>query len=280
MVDEFGTIRCRKRQTNAVEKFSEAESVVKQMASDLREFFKQIRQEFTTTGAVAPSGRFLAKAITKPMGELHGPRRICEIGPGTGAFTKRIVRELRDGDVFDLVEINSSFASHLRGRFETCPDYKRVSDRCEVHCIPLQDFEPNEKYDCVISGLPLNNFSPELVTELVDAAIQLVRPGGTFSMFEYMFVRPIRSRIGPKKTRDRMKAIEEIMQSRFQQHRYKTDWIFPNVLPAWVQHMRIDDPDREVAASADSFGKIVESSNESAGESNMDASGSYATQST
>lgn len=204
---------------------------------------RQFRHEFTTTGAVAPSGPFLAKAITRPMMEVEGPRHILEIGPGTGAFTKHVVRHLREGDRFDLVEINNGFVRHLENRFRTCPQYRRVADRCEIHCIPLQEFEPQDHidgYDAVISGLPLNNFSPELVSELVDASLSLVRPGGTFSMFEYMFVRPLRSRMGAKKTRERMKAIEEIMQTRFAQHRYKTDWVFPNVLPAWVQHLRID----------------------------------------
>lgn len=231
---------------------------MKQIAGDLKEFFRQIRQEFTTTGAVAPSGPFLAKAITRPMFEAEGPRRILEIGPGTGAFTKRIVRHLREGDVFDLVEINTAFADHLRNRFETCPHYGRVAEQCEVHCVPLQEFEPTEQYDFVVSGLPLNNFSPELVTELVDAAMQLVKPGGSFSMFEYMFVRPIRSRIGGRNTRERMKAIEEIMQSRFAKHRYKTDWVFPNVLPAWVQHLRVES-DAERAASSTTQASPTES---------------------
>lgn len=175
---------------------------------------------------------------------LDGPRRILEIGPGTGAFTRRIVKNLREGDRFDLVEINEGFAEHLRRRFETDKDYARVAEQCEVHCVPLQEFrspEGDESYDAVISGLPLNNFSPELVVELVDASVRQVRPNGTFSMFEYMYVRPLRSRVGAKKTRERMKVIEDIMQERFDEHRFKQDWVFANVLPAWVQHLRVGE---------------------------------------
>lgn len=226
---------------------------MRQKAADLKEFFRQFRREFKTTGAIAPSGPFLAKAITRPMMELSGPRRILEIGPGTGAFTKRIVRHLREGDRFDLVEINRGFAEHLEKRFLTCDHYRKVADRCEVHCLPLQDFDPAEgddSYDVVISGLPLNNFSPELVAELVDAALRHVRPGGTFSMFEYMYVRPIRSRFAGRQTRERMKQIESVMRDRFAQHRFKTDWVFPNVLPAWVQHLRVADTASDVSVEA------------------------------
>lgn len=217
---------------------------MRRQADDWKQFLRQFRQQFNTTGAVAPSGPFLARAITRPLFELSGPRRILEIGPGTGAFTRRIVKNLRPGDRLDLVEINDGFASHLEQRFTSDHDYVPVADRCQIHNLPLQDFvapDGIDQYDIVISGLPLNNFSPALVTELIDTALSHVRPGGTFSMFEYMYVRPLRSRVGPKKDRERMKAIESIMRERFDKYRFNTDWVFPNVLPAWVQHMRVED---------------------------------------
>lgn len=215
---------------------------MKQRISDLSHFMRQMWRQTSTTGAVMPSGRLLAKAITRPLAELDSPRRILEIGPGTGAFTDQIVRELRPEDRLDLVEINSEFADYIRRRFENLDSYRAVTDQCEVHCVSLDEFEPENgfgSYDAVVSGLPLNNFSPDLVSELVEASLKQVRPGGTFSMFEYMYVRPVRMRFGPRETRDRMQAIEEIMQSQFEQYRFRQDWVFLNMLPAWVQHLRV-----------------------------------------
>ena len=50
-----------------------------------------VRNEFfeaevdQTTGAILPSSRGLARAMTRPMRQAKGPRRILEVGPGTGA---------------------------------------------------------------------------------------------------------------------------------------------------------------------------------------------------
>jgi len=201
-------------------------------------FFRQFRERFETTGAVLPSSRFLARAMTRPLAERTGPRRILEVGPGTGAVTGHIVREVKPEDRFDLVEINSSFASLLRDRFDSDPDYKPAALVSRVHVCPLQEFAADDQYDVIISGLPFNNFPAELVESLVDRCLSLLKPGGTFSLFEYMFIRPLRVRVtrGPEKAR--LAAIERIMQTRFQAQRFRRDWIFMNVPPAWVQHLR------------------------------------------
>jgi phospholipid N-methyltransferase len=201
-------------------------------------FFRQFRERFETTGAVLPSSRFLAGSMTRPLAASIGPRRVLEVGPGTGAVTNRIVRELRPDDRFDLVEINETFADLLRDRFSSDGDYQRCASQSQVHVCPLQDFQADEKYDVVISGLPFNNFPAELVESLVDRCLDLLKPGGTFSFFEYMFIRPTRITISRGPDRDRLAAIERILQDRFQSLRIRRDWVFINVPPAWVQHLK------------------------------------------
>ncbi len=201
-------------------------------------FFRQFRERFETTGAVLPSSRFLARAMTRPLAACSGPRRILEVGPGTGAVTGHIVREVRPDDRFDLVEINNDFASLLKNRFETDPLYQRAAAVSQVHVCPLQEFAADGEYDVIISGLPFNNFPAELVESLVDRCLSLLKPGGVFSLFEYMFIRPIRVSVTRGAEKERLSAIEQIMQSRFQQQRIRRDWVFINVPPAWVQHLR------------------------------------------
>ncbi|MFP6764474.1 MAG: hypothetical protein VB858_12680, partial [Planctomycetaceae bacterium] len=69
-------------------------------------FFRQFRQRFETTGAIAPSSRYLARAMVGPLSQRgHAePVRILEIGPGTGAVTRTLITHMRDGDHLDLVE--------------------------------------------------------------------------------------------------------------------------------------------------------------------------------
>ena len=45
------------------------------------------------------------------------PRRVLEIGPGTGARSAQIERELSPVDQLDIVEINDEFVAYLGQRF-------------------------------------------------------------------------------------------------------------------------------------------------------------------
>ncbi len=209
-------------------------------------FFREFRNRFETTGSILPSSRFLARAMTGPLRQhprtnaagAPTPLRILEIGPGSGAVTASILPLLQPGDRFDLVEINENFVDLLRRRFETEAAWKRAAGQSTLHNCPLQDFRTDAPYDVIISGLPFNNFPMELVESLVTTTWGLLTPGGTWSFFEYMFVRPVRCRVSGKNDRERLSAIETFLQSRFRQDRFRRDWVFANVPPAWVQHLR------------------------------------------
>ena len=102
-------------------------------------FFRQFRQRFETTGAIAPSSRFLARSMTSFLAarDLSKPVRVLEIGPGTGPVTESIVKLLQPGDVFDLVELNEEFVSILKARFENERDWQRVRAQATIHQLPV-----------------------------------------------------------------------------------------------------------------------------------------------
>ncbi len=205
---------------------------------DQIEFFRQFRQRFHTTGAVAPSSRFLARAMTRPLRERTGSARVLEIGPGTGAVTRHIVRLLKPEDCFDLVEVNEVFADMLQGQFESNAIFRKVANQSSIHVCLLQDFRFTEPYDYVISGLPLNNFAPDVVQSIFDSYFELLAPGGVLSYFEYMYVRPVRSLVAKRAEADRLRSIGETMDSYLQQFRIRRDSVFFNLPPAWVQHLQ------------------------------------------
>jgi phospholipid N-methyltransferase len=211
---------------------------MKQFVNDHFQFFREYVRRFETTGAVAPSSRFLARALTRPLRARTDPVRVLEVGPGTGAVTRAIVRYIKPGDRLDLVEINERFAALLKDRFAADPYYRHVADCAEVHVCPLQAFSPTGRYDVIVSGLPFNNFPAALVEELLDLCLELLNPGGTLSFFEYMYVRPLRRLVARSHEKTRLGEIERILQERFSRNRFHTDWVFVNVPPAWVQHLR------------------------------------------
>jgi phospholipid N-methyltransferase len=202
------------------------------------EFLRQYRKRFTTTGSIAPSSRWLARAMTGPLRDRNGARRILEIGPGTGAVTRRIVRLMGPEDRLDLVELNETFAGILRRRFETDPAWRAVGDRSRLHECAIQDYQADGTYDIIISGLPINNFEVELVRDVFDAYFRLLAPGGVLSYFEYMYMRPMRKLVSGGETRERLNGLEALLKPVLAGHRLRTSWVFVNLPPAWVQHLQ------------------------------------------
>ena len=200
-------------------------------------FFRQFRDQFETTGAIAPSGKSLATALCQPLRERPGSRRILEIGPGTGAVTNAIVTHLRPGDSLDMVEINEPFAEGLRTRFATRPDWSRVAAQCTVHHCDLDSFDGGP-FDLVISGLPFNNFPTDLVHRLIDRSLDLLADGGSMTYFEYLYVRPVRRRVGKRPDRLRLTRIDERLRRRYEQHGGTLKRVMLNIPPACVRHLR------------------------------------------
>src|SRR5438270_8819364 len=100
--------------------------------ADCGAFFRAFRRNFHTTGAILPSSRFLARAMASDLKGPRGPARILEVGPGTGAVTREIVRLLLPGDRLDAVEINPSFVAHLRRRLDEAVLFRRRLDQIEL----------------------------------------------------------------------------------------------------------------------------------------------------
>lgn len=205
-------------------------------------FFRNFRTRFETTGSILPSSRFLGKSMSRFLAKRgDGPLRVLEIGPGTGPVTSEIVRHLKPGDCFDLVELNEEFVDVLKKRFETEAAWSAVKDVSHIHQLPLQEFQFDEKYDIVISGLPFANFPGELVQQFVDQYAQLVKPGGTISYFEYMFIRPIKTKVSWGKSRGQIQAVDAVVREFCRKYEFCRDNVFLNVPPAWVHHLRVGE---------------------------------------
>ena len=208
------------------------------MFRDHVEFFRQFRTHFHTTGSVAPSSRHLAQAMTRHIAAPRGPARILEVGPGTGAVTRRILKLLRPGDRLDLVELNESFANLLRQRFQSDPAFQPAAGQAQVHVCGIETFKSDAKYDYIISGLPFNNFSPAFVSQVLQAFDELMAPGGMLSYFEYMYVRPLRRLVSRQSERTRLTELDCVLSAFRSRHGASRDSVFLNIPPAWVQHLR------------------------------------------
>jgi phospholipid N-methyltransferase len=210
-------------------------------------FFGEFRREFHTTGAILPSGRFLAAALTKPLRSRRPPWRILEVGPGTGAVTRTIARRMIPGDHLDAVEINPRFASLLAQRISWEPAFVLHRDAIEVICAGVEELPGEALYDLIVSGLPLNNFSPAQVRSILATFTRLARPRGVITWFEYVMARQITVPFVNRQERRRLSRVGRLMRGFIRRHQGRSEPIFVNVPPAIVWQVRLK-PAEEMSA--------------------------------
>ncbi|HZZ72925.1 MAG TPA: methyltransferase domain-containing protein [Pirellulales bacterium] len=208
--------------------------------ADQRVFLKQFWSQYRTTGAIWPSGRSLSRALARFVREGTGPRRILEVGPGTGAVTAEIIRGMNAADRLELVELNDDFVRHLQARFATDALFQTVAERSEIHHAPVEALTADQSYDLIVSGLPLNNFEVVEVDAILNSFRRLLKPGGTISFFEYMAIRKVKACISGSQTRARLRGIAASLDRLFETE-VGRDCVFWNITPAWVHHVRLGE---------------------------------------
>lgn len=239
---------------------------MRQRLAETRIFWREFRQTFISTGAVLPSGSALAKALARHVAVAHyqrephdkrkndspvpdrsrvsqsssvRKRRILEIGPGTGPVTTHILRHMGPHDTLDLVELNERFVSALQDRLQRDSHWQTVAERIQIHCLPIEELPETEPYEIIISGLPLNNFSCEMVEAILDRIHQLAAPDAMLSFFEYVAIRKAKSLFCQSPERRRLSGIEQILTQQLSAWEVDRECIFANIPPAWVHHLRL-----------------------------------------
>jgi phospholipid N-methyltransferase len=215
-----------------------------QRSSSTRLFLKQAREEFFHVGAIAPSSRFLARVVTRNIPQDRGGLRVLEAGAGTGALTGEILQRLPPRSHLDIYEINPDFASHLAARFVHAAPHGNGRSKgrpdltVTVHNRRVQDLQPEPRYDVIVSGLPLNNFAPDTVREIIRTLFDALKPGGVMAYFEYLLIREIKSLATGKEERRRLRRVGRITGSFLDRYEFKRESVFLNIPPALVHHLR------------------------------------------
>jgi phospholipid N-methyltransferase len=212
------------------------------MFRDSRVFLKQFFAQYHTTGSVLPSSRSLAKALCRFAADRNGnadaPREILEVGPGTGAVTAQLVKTLRPNDRLTLVELNDDFVRHLQNRFATEPSFQAVAGQTQIVHGRVEKVAGEQRYQVLISGLPLNNFAVDEVEQILALFERLIAPGGTLSFFEYIAIRWFKALVSTGAGRIRLQGIGKAIHNTLAGREIKCDWVWPNVPPTWVHHVR------------------------------------------
>jgi phosphatidylethanolamine/phosphatidyl-N-methylethanolamine N-methyltransferase len=155
-------------------------NVSHQRWQDHRLFLSHFRKSPRTVGAIAPSSQRLARTM---LDGLHLPSgvRVAELGPGTGAVTGEIVRRLPHDAACLAIDINPEFSARVGARW---PQIESICDRAErlVEIARVRGLLP---IDHIISGLPFASLPVATARAIVEAIVRALRPGGTFTTFQY-----------------------------------------------------------------------------------------------
>ncbi len=132
-------------------------------------------------GAISPSSANLAQKMIEWI-EWEKVKVVVELGPGTGAFTQRILDQMPDDGRYLGVEINPQMCRMLQKRFDGITLHQGTVANLENMC----GAEGVAEVDSIISGLPWASFSDGMQTEYLDAIMKVLRRDGQFVTFAYL----------------------------------------------------------------------------------------------
>lgn len=154
--------------------------------ADEARFIKSWFDSPLTTGAVTPSGRFLARAMARCV-DPQAQGLIVELGPGTGPVTEALIARGVPAEKLVLVEYDPAFCKLLERRFPGVQvlrgDAYRLKDT-------LKHLE-GEAISTIVSSLPLLTRPERERLLLLDDAFALMGAEGSFVQFTYGLVSPM-----------------------------------------------------------------------------------------
>jgi phosphatidylethanolamine/phosphatidyl-N-methylethanolamine N-methyltransferase len=149
-------------------------------------FIKGMMARPKTVGAIMPtSGRTAAvmASIINPQSGMP----VLELGPGTGVITKAILARGVRPECLVSVEYSTEFVAHLRGKY---PGVDFINgDAFDIHTT-LASYA-GQKFDSVISGIPLLNFPMQTRVKLIEDLLDIIPPGRPVVQFSYGPVSPV-----------------------------------------------------------------------------------------
>lgn len=149
-------------------------------------FFRQWLSAPLQTGAVLPSGEALVRAIAREV-DLTIPGAVVELGPGTGAVTRALLRRGIPPERLILVERNAAFVSLLERRFPNV----RVLQGDAIDLPQLLVDAGIDTVSQVVSSLPLRSLPFVVQRRVLRSAFRVLAHGGRYLQFTYGLTSPV-----------------------------------------------------------------------------------------
>lgn len=147
-------------------------------------FLREFVRDPMSVGAVAPSGAALAEVATAAVPRAGSPV-VVELGPGTGAFTRRIQERLPRAGRHIAVELNARFAGRLAVAHPAVDVV--VADATDLRRVLAG--RGLGRADVIVSGLPWAAFGEQAQGDILAEVVAVLPPDGVFTTFAYVHAR-------------------------------------------------------------------------------------------
>jgi len=156
-------------------------------------FFREFLRHPKLVGSIIPTSSYAIRATLKPV-NWASCRTIVEYGPGTGAFTRHILRLARPDCRIVLVEPNPDFVEFLT---VSLPDPRlTVIEGSAADIGQILSDLGIDGADYVLSGLPFSMIDAGVANRIVEETGKALSPGGQFLVYQYsLFALPMLKRV-------------------------------------------------------------------------------------
>lgn len=144
-------------------------------------FLTKFLQQGTGIAALAPSSRWLARAVIRGI-DFTQARWVVELGAGTGPITAELLHQASGRCRALIVERDGDFCDRLRRRFPQAEVIQ--ADAADLDRLLAE--RRIEAVDHIISGLPLPSFPAAERDGLLGVVGRRLTPAGTFRQLTHM----------------------------------------------------------------------------------------------
>jgi phosphatidylethanolamine/phosphatidyl-N-methylethanolamine N-methyltransferase len=149
-------------------------------------FFRQWLRSPKSMGAVIPSSRALARAVTREVAWRPG-QVVVELGAGTGAISQGLMDSGLPPEALMMIELDRPLYEYLRERFPAV----RVINGDATRLVDILRQQGVEQVGTVISGIPMVTMPLGFQRAIVEQSFAALGPEGCLLQYSYSPVVPI-----------------------------------------------------------------------------------------
>ncbi|HLP62206.1 MAG TPA: methyltransferase domain-containing protein [Candidatus Deferrimicrobium sp.] len=145
-------------------------------------FIKEAIKDFHMTAAIAPSSRYLTRAMVGPL-RLDRAKVVVELGTGTGVITRELLHRLPPGSTLIGFETNPVFFHHVKGSLSDSRLFM-LNTSAEKLVKNLEWLGYNQ-VDAVVSSLGLGYMTEDQRHTVLQGVSSFLSNDGIFTHFQY-----------------------------------------------------------------------------------------------